>query len=430
MEVSVENTGGLARRMRVQVPAERIDQEVVSRLQSMARTIRLDGFRAGKAPLKVVEMKYGAQVRLEVVNQVINSTMQEAITRECLRPAGSPNIEQQEFTPGKPFEYVVTFEVFPEFSETINYGFSVARPVVDITAEDINAMLGNLRKQRATWNTVDRPAQPGDQVTLDYEATIDGKVFAGNKASNMQVVLGSGSMINGFEEQLLGFAAGGNRTFKLGYPANYSLAEVAGKNANFLVTIKSVAEISLPVLDDVFAQEFGITHGGLQGLRDEVASNLQRELKGLLAAKLKTQVFDGLLKNNPVDVPQQLVKDEIQALRNQQGHQHRSPAELEEVAGKRVKLGVIVTEVARRNQIMLDQDKVREMVETIAASYEKPEEVIQWYYGNQEMLYGVQSTVIEDQVVGWVVDHAGVTVIDQQMSFNQLVEETRRTQGL
>jgi trigger factor len=429
MEVSVENTGGLARRMRVQVPAERIDQEVVSRLQSMARTIRLDGFRSGKVPLKVVEKKFGAQVRLEVVSQVLNSTLQEAITRESLRPAGSPNIEQQESMPGKPLEYVVTFEVFPEFKESINFEFSVTRPVVNITEDDINAMLENLRKQRASWNKIDRKAQTGDQVALDYEATVEDKAFAGNKASNMQVVLGSNSMIGGFEEQLSGLGAGDSKTFMIEFPAGYPSAEVAGKEARFTVTIRSVAEMSLPELDDAFAQAFGVATGGMQGLRDEVASNLQRELKGLLASKLKTQVFDGLLEHNPVDVPQQLVKDEVEVLKKQQVYQQRAPDELEEIAARRVRLGVVVSEIAKRNKILLDQDKVREMVETIAASYEKPEEVIQWYYGNQEMLYGVQSTVIEEQVVEWIVENGGVTVVDQPMSFNELVEEARRTQG-
>jgi len=430
MEVSVENRGGLARRMRVQVPAERVDQEVVSRLQSMARTIRLDGFRSGKVPLKVVEKKFGAQVRLEVVNQVVNSTMQEAMTRESLRPAGSPSIEQQQSVPGEPLEYFVSFEVFPEFNGPIDYGFTVSRPVVEITDEDVNTMLENLRRQRATWNTVDRPAQTGDRVTLDYEATVAGQAFAGNQATNMQVVPGSGSMISGFEEQLPGLAAGDSKTFTLEFPADYPSAEVAGREASFTVTIRSVAEMSLPELDDAFAQAFGVPGGGIQGLRDEVTNNLHRELKGLLASKLKSQVFNELLDHNPVDVPRQLVTDEVEVLKKQQGYQQRDAADLETVAGKRVKLGVIVSEVAKRNGIVLDQDKVREMVETIAASYEKPEEVIQWYYGNQEMLYGAQSTVIEEQVVDWIVEHAGVTVVDQPMSFNELVEEARRTQGL
>jgi trigger factor len=432
MEVSVENAGGLARRMRVRVPAERIDQEVVARLQSMARTIRMDGFRSGKIPLKVVERKYGAQVRLEVANQVLNSTLQEAMTRENLRPAGSPSIETETSSPGKPLEYVATFEIFPEFNAPVNYGFSISRPVVEITATDVDAMLENLQKQRATWNRVDRQAQLGDQLTLDYEATIDGAPFTGNQASNMQVVLGSGSMIAGFEEQLTGLAAGDTRTFSLTFPAGYPSVEVAGKEAEFKVAIRSVAEISLPALDDAFADTFGIAGGGMQGLREEVTNNLRRELKGLLSSRLKAQVFDALLEHNSVDVPQQLVKDEVEVLKKQQGDGaiQRAPEELESVADKRVRLGVIVSEVAKRNHIVLDQDKVRETVATIAASYEKPEEVIQWYYGNQEMLHGVQSNVIEGQVVDWIVEHAGITVVDQPMSFNELVEEARRTQGL
>jgi trigger factor len=430
MEVSVENTGGLARRMTVQVPAERVDQEVQSRLRSMTQTLRLDGFRPGKVPLKVVEQKFGKQVRMEVVDKVVNATMQEALSQNSMRPAGAPSIEPRQSSPGEPLEYVATFEIFPELQGQLNFGFSVSRPVVEITQDDINGMLDNLRRQRAGWNTVTRPAQSGDQVVVDFEGTIDnGQAFAGNKASDMPVVLGSGSMIKGYEEQLEGLSAGDEKTLAVTFPADYPSAEVAGKDAHFVVRVKSVAEIVLPELDDDFARAFGITSGGIQGLRDEVTRNMQRELKGLISSKLKSQVFDKLLEHNPVEVPRKLVADEVETLKSQQAYQQRPQAELEELAGKRVKLGVIVSEVAKQNQIQLDPDRVREMIETIASSYEKPEEVIQWYYGNQEMLYGVQSTVIEEQVVEWIIEHAGVDVVDNNVSFSDLVEEARQTQG-
>jgi trigger factor len=425
MEVSVENTGGLTRKMTVQVPAERVDQEVASRLQSMTQTVRLDGFRAGKVPLKVIGQKYGKQVRLEVISQLVSSTMQEAFTQENLRPAGEPNIEPRESAPGEALEYVVTFEVFPEMGADVSYGFSVTRPVVEVTDDDINAMLDNLRKQRATWKQVDRAAQAGDQVTIDFTGTINGEDFSGNTAQSMPVVLGSGSMIKGFEEQLEGLSAGDEATLQITFPDDYPSSEVAGKPAEFAVKVHGVSEMELPELDDSFAEGFGISGGSMAGLIEEVTNNMQRELKGLVTSKLKTQVFDGLLEKNPVDVPQSLVDTEVQQLREQHAFQGQSDEELRANAEKRVKLGVLVSGLASHNQLQIDPARVRAMVETIAASYEKPEEVIQWYYGNQEMLANVQSSVMEEQVVEWVIASSGIEIEDQPQSFSELVEEAR-----
>ena len=215
MEVSIENTGGLARRMTVQVPAERVDQEVESRLQSMCQTVRLDGFRPGKVPLKVIEQKYGKQVRLEVVDQVVNSTLQEALTQENIRPAGVPSIDPAELVAGKPLEYTATFEIFPELSGTIQYGFRISKPLAEICDQDITDMLENLRSQRGVWKTVDRAAQNTDQVSIDFEGTVDGKSFAGNKGEKMEVVLGSNSMIPGFEEQLINVKAAEEKTLNI-----------------------------------------------------------------------------------------------------------------------------------------------------------------------------------------------------------------------
>jgi trigger factor len=402
---------------------------VESRLQSMMRTVRLDGFRAGKVPLKVIAQKYGKQVRLEVIDQVVSTTMQEAFTQESLRPAGDPSIEPQESVPGEPLEYVVTFEIFPELGADISYDFSVIRPVVEITDEDADAMLETLRKQRATWKTADRAAQTGDQATIDFTGTVDGEAFSGNTAENMPIVLGSGSMIKGFEEQLEGLSAGDEKALHVSFPDDYPSPEVAGKPAEFTVKVHNVSEMVLPELDDSFAEGFGIATGGMAGLIAEVTGNMQRELTGLVASKLKAQVFERLLEKNPVEVPQGMVDSEVQQLREQHTFQGQSDEELRNNAEKRVKLGVLVSGLAKHNQIQIDPDRVRTMVETIAASYEKPEEVIQWYYGNQEMLANVQSSVMEQHVVEWVVEHSGVEVEDQPTSFNELVEEARQTQG-
>ena len=429
MEVSIKNTGGLSRRMTVQVPAERVDQEVESRLKSMSQTVRLDGFRPGKVPTKVIEQKYGKQVRFEVVDQVINSTLQEALGQEGLRPAGMPDVEPVESHAGQALEYVATFEVFPELTDSISYGFSVVQPLVDIAENDIQEMLENLRKQRATWNEVERPAAHDDQITIDLEGTVDGNAFAGNKAEKMPVVLGSNSMIAGFEEQLIDVSAGDEKTLDITFPDDYPSAEVAGKASSFNVKVHSVSERVLPEIDEDFARAFGITEGGLQALVDEITSNMERELKGLIKSKMKSQVFDGLLAHNPVEVPTSLIESEIKELQQQEANQGLDATALGARAEKRVKLGVIVSEIAKQNQIQLDPDRVRELVVTIAASYEKPEEVVQWYYGNQEMLSGVQSAVIEEQVVEWVVEHSGIDVNDEKTTFSALVEEAKQSQG-
>ena len=429
MEVSVENTGGLERRMTVQVPAERVDQEVGSRLQSMSTTVRLDGFRPGKVPLKVIEQKYGKQVRLEVVDQVVNSTLQEALTQENMRPAGVPNIEPKDSEQGEPLEYVATFEIFPELSGSIDYSFSVTRPVVDITDSDVTAMLENLRSQRATWNEVKRPASTQDQVTIDYEGTVNGSAFTGNKAEKMPVVLGSDSMIPGFEDQLVGVSAGEEKTLDITFPDDYPSTEVAGKAAKFSVKVHAVSEIVLPDIDEEFSKAFGVSEGGVQALTEEITNNMERELKGLIKSKMKTQIFDGLLIKNSLEVPASLVETEIRELQQQEGNQGLDASALQGSAENRLKLGVIVSEIAKQNNIQLDPDRVRELVETIASSYEKPEEVVQWYYGSQEMLSGVQSAVIEEQVVEWIVDHSGVEVVDTTTTFSDLVEEAKQSKG-
>jgi len=410
MEVSIENTGGLARRMTVQVPAERVDQEVKSRLQSMCQTVRLDGFRPGKVPL--------------------NSTLQEAITQENVRPAGVPSVEPKEPVPGEPLEYTATFEIFPELSGNIEYGFSVSKPLVEITEDDVAGMLENLRSQRGSWNAVERASQADDQVTVDFEGSVDGQPFTGNKGEKVPVVLGSGAMVPGFEEQLIGVSAGDEKTLDITFPDTYPARDVAGKAASFNVKVHAVSEIELPALNDDFARAFGIEEAGIEGLKNEIRENMNRELKGLVASKLKEQVFNGLMDANPVEVPATLVDGEIQQLRaKQQEGVSQDASEIEAKAERRVKLGVIVSEIAKHNQLQIDPDRVRQMVETIASSYEKPEEVVQWYYGNQEMLSGVQSAVIEEQVVDWIVEHSGVDLKEVKTTFSALVEEAKQSQG-
>jgi trigger factor len=331
--------------------------------------------------------------------------------------------------PGEALEYVATFEVFPEFDQAFDYGFTISRPVVEVGDDDVDAMLEKLRKQRATWNEVERAAAMNDQVVIDFEGSIDGESFPGNKGQNMPLELGSGSMIPGFEEQLAGVCAGDEKTVTVTFPADYPAAEVAGKQAQFAVKVHKVAEMVLPELDEEFARAFGVSEGGLEGLRQEVTSNMQRELRQLVTANVKEQVFSNLLAKNPVDVPRSLVDNEVAALQGQAQNQGLDTAALEASAERRVKLGVLLSEIVKQNQIQVDPDRVRQNIEAIAASYENPDEVVQYYYGNQEMLSGVQTAVIEEQAVEWIMENSGVGVEDRASSFDELVEAAKQSKG-
>ena len=423
MQVSVENTSALERRMTVQIPAEQVDSVVKSRLQSMTRTVRLDGFRPGKVPFKVVERKFGPQVRLEALGEVISSTYQEALQQHNLRPAGDPRIEPPQSQGGETLEYVATFEVYPEFEPAAVSGIVVSRPKAEVTDGDVDGMLEKLRKQRVSWEPKDAAAALGDRVIIDFEGTIDGESFSGNKASNLPLELGTRTMIDTFEEQLVGASAGEERTVDVTFPADYSFADVAGKPARFLVKVTQVQAAHLPDLGDDFANSFGISGGGLDGLRAEVRRNMERELNQTIKNKVKRQVFDALLEQNAIAVPRALVNSEIDALARQAEQQEQragGPESFETEASRRVALGLIIGEIIRCNQIQVDPERVRAEIENISASYEKPEEVVQYYYSNRDALAGVQSYVMEDIVTEWVLDQAKVT--DESATFDSVMQ--------
>jgi trigger factor len=423
MQVSVENTSALERRMTVRIPAEQVDSAVRSRLQSMARTVRLDGFRPGKVPFKVVERKFGPQVRLEAMGEVISSTYQEALQQQNLRPAGDPRIEPPQSQGGETLEYVATFEVYPDFEPAAVSGIQVSRPKAEVTDADVDGMLEKLRKQRVSWEPKEDAAALGDRVIIDFEGTIDGAAFSGNKASNLPLELGSRTMIDSFEEQLVGARAGEERTVDVTFPADYSFADVAGKPARFAVKVSQVQSARLPELDDGFANSFGISAGGLDGLRAEVRRNMERELVQTIKNKVKRQVFDALLAQNAIAVPRALVDSEIDALARQaeqQGLQSGDRGAFENEASRRVALGLIIGEIIRRNQIQVDPERVRAEIENISTSYEKPDEVMQYYYSNRDALAGVQSYVMEDVVTDWVLDQAQVT--EESATFDSVMQ--------
>jgi len=424
MQVSVEATSGLGRRMKVQIPAEQMDQQVDSKLQQLSRSVRIDGFRPGKVPLGVVKKRYESQVREETAAELIASTYEQALQQENLKPAGEPNIEQTQNRSGEELEYVAIFDVFPEIVIPEMAELKIERPVAEVTDTEINGMLEKLRNQRKTWTKVERAAANGDRIEVDFEGTVDGQPFNGNAAKNVPLELGSGSMIPGFEEQLIGVSAGDSKTIEVTFPDDYGSAEVAGKNARFEITVHSVAEPAMPELDDEFARAFGVGDGGLDALREEVGKNMRRELDAAIKVSIKSQVFDALLEKANLDVPASLLDSEIDAL-VKKGDEGADAGDddrnhYEEEAKRRVSLGLLISEIIQRNQLAVDPDRVRERIEELAQSYENPGEVVQWYYSNQDMLSGIQTLVMEDAVVDWVVDQAQVE--DKTTTFEGLMQ--------
>ena len=426
MQVSVETTGTLGRRMTVQVPAERIDQEVESRLKSLSRSARVAGFRPGKVPFKVIQQRYGRQVHLEVAGDVMGSTLQEALSQQNLRPAGEPKLEPRTVEQGKALEYVAEFDVYPEFEPASLAGVKIEKPVAEVSAQDIDNMLEKLRQQRATWQIAERAARQGDQVTVDFTGTIDGAEFAGGSGTGMQVEIGGKRLIAGFEEKLVGASAGDEVTMDLRFPDDYHSAEVAGKPVQFKVKVTRVSEQVLPELDDAFAKSLGVDSAA--ALRDEVAKNMGRELEQMIQSVIKDRAFDQLLaSNSSLEVPAALVNEEIDRL-SSETHQQiggstqgKLPRHLFEArARRRVTLGLIIGEIIKRNGIQVDPERVRRTVESLAASYENPEEVTKWYYENREALASAQSLVLEEQVVEWLLGQAQVE--EKSCSFDELTE--------
>lgn len=426
MQVSVETTGTLGRRMTVQVPAERIDQEVESRLKSLSRSARVAGFRPGKVPFKVIQQRYGRQVHLEVAGDVMGSTLQEALSQQNLRPAGEPKLEPRTVEQGKALEYVAVFDVYPDFEPATLAGVKIEKPVAEISAQDIDNMLEKLRQQRATWQTVERAARQGDQVTVDFTGTIDGAEFAGGSGTGMQVEIGGKRLIAGFEEQLIGTAAGDEVTMDLRFPDDYHSAEVAGKPVQFKVKVIRVAEQALPEVDDAFAKALGVDSAA--ALREEVAKNMGRELEQMMQSVIKDRAFEQLLaRNSSLEVPASLIEEEIDRLASETQQQigastqGKLPRNLFEArARRRVTLGLIIGEIIKRNGIQVDPERVRRTVETLAASYENPAEVVKWYYENREALASAQSLVLEEQVVEWLLGQAQVEA--KACTFDELTE--------
>ncbi|MFP4648816.1 MAG: trigger factor [Halorhodospira sp.] len=426
MQVSVETTEGLGRRMMVQVPADRVEQEVDRRLKDLSGRVKMDGFRPGKVPLKVVRKQYGAQVRSEVLSEVVQQTYSEALEQESLRPAGSPHIEPRQTEAGQDLEYEATFDILPEVEVQGIEQIRVERPQVEITEEDVDNVLERLRKQHADYESVDRPAQREDRVTIDFHGTVDGEEFSGNRAEDAPLILGGDQLPEAFEQVLQGAQAGQTLTVEYTFPEQLGDAELAGKTAVFQVAVKQVEVPQLPELDDGFAARLGIEEGGVERLREAVRSNLEHERDQAVRQRLKRQVLDQLADLNELELPKSLVDGEIQALREQAGGDQEGAlpesdrAAYEELARRRVKLGLLVNELVRSQEIQLDRERMMSQLREMAASSGQDlSEALQQIAQDRQMMQGLEASVIEEQVVDWLLEQ--VQAEDKTLSFDELV---------
>ncbi len=426
MQVSVENTGALQRRLTVQVPGQEIQQQVESKLKELSKSVRIKGFRPGRVPLSVVRQRYGKQVRLDIVNETMQRSLQQAIRDEDLRPASTPQVDvEPERLDAGDLEFSALIEVYPEIDPIDVSAIDIERPAAEITDQDVDDMLQTLREQRKSWDTVERKAKAGDRVLFDYVAETDEGRVPEEGVQRLAVIIGE-SGFEGLEDALLTLEAKETGDFELAFPENFREAKLAAKTAKADITLDSVSEASLPEVDEEFIKSFGIEDGQLDTLKEEIRGNLARELKQATNTLLKSRLIDALLEvSADLEVPDSIVRQEAtsmaaQATRSQD--QQPDPAIVEAFmipARKRVKAGLLMGELARQNQLRIDAGKVREAIETVANTYEQPAEVMQLYYGNQRLMEQVESSVLEEQVVDWVLENAKVTPRD--MKFQDVI---------
>ena len=433
MQVSVETTQGLGRRLSITVPADTIKQAVKKELINAAKSVRIDGFRKGKVPMNIVEQRYGASVRQDVLGEAMQRSFVDAIIKEKINPAGAPNYVPGEYKEGEDFTFAVEFEVYPEVELKGLENIEVEKPVVEVNDEDVDAMLDTLRKQQATWKETDRAAEAEDRVTVDFTGSIDGEEFEGGKASDFVLAMGQGRMIPGFEEGLVGHKAGEEFSIDVNFPEDYHAENLKGKAAKFAIVLKKVEERELPELTEEFIKRFGVADGSVAGLRTEVRKNMERELKGAVRNRIKSQAIDGLVSANEIDVPAALIDGEIDVLRRQAaqrfGGNEKQALELprglfEEQAKRRVVVGLLLGEVISTNDLKADEDRVKTLIEEMASAYEDPSEVIEFYSKNKELMNNMRNVALEEQAVEALLAKAKVT--EKATTFSELMNQTQQ----
>ena len=430
MQVSVEKTSELSRKMTVSIPDAVVQEKMDARFKKLAREVKVDGFRPGKVPADMVKKLYGDRVKDEVAGDLIQSTYFDALQQQDLVPAGHPHIVPTDKTEG--FEYIAEFEVYPEIALDGIDKLQISKPLASVADVDVENMIEKLRQQKKTWLEVERASQETDRVTIHFSGTADGENFTDGKVENYQVEIGGKQMIPGFEDELKGLAVGDSKTFSITFPEKYNSEKLAGKQAEFEIEMVKIEASVLPEVDAEFIKAYGVEEGDVSAFRSDVRANMERELLQGLKAKLKTAVMDVLYANVPVTLPNALIDQEVQALMKPYAERAKNmrlkledlnlPKDVfEDQARRRVALGLILGEIIQKNNISVDADKVRAAIDDMAKSYEKPEDVVNWYYADKSRLTDVQQVVLEDQAVDWVVTQAQVT--EQTISFDDVMEK-------
>jgi trigger factor len=435
MEVSLSETGGLSRRLEVAVPATEVAKEVQQRLKRLSRTARLKGFRPGKAPLAVITKQFGEQVRAEVLSDLMRTSFAQAVTEQNLRPAGGPRIEPIAFGPESDLKYAAHFEVLPEIKVNAPEGIAIERPAAEVTEADIDAMIENMRAQRPVFTPVARAAYDTDRVRLDYQVRIGGKPFEGADLHDVSVVLGTRQAIPELEEGLKGVSAGEQRTISVVFPAAHPNRKLAGQSAELHLSIKAVEEQSLPQVDQEFFRAYGVEEGGLAEMRAEVRRSMERELAGVIRGRVRVQALDALYRDNPIEVPRALVEEQVQQLQIETARRlgirdvNRLPAReaFVEPARRRVALGLLVAHIVQAQGIKVDRGRVQERLAELVETYPNPDEARRAYQTNPEAMRQIESAVLEDQVIDWVLERARIT--ERPMTFTELTGFGQRDAG-
>ena len=433
MQVSVEASQGLERTLTISVAAEVFEKEFDGRIRQLTKTQRVDGFRPGKVPASVIMKRFGGAVENEVAGEVMQRNFFDAIVAEKLNPAGAPKVEPKARVKGEEFVFTATFEVYPEVKLADLADLSVEKETAEVTDADLDKMIETLRKQHATWKESKAKSANGHQVTVDFDGSIDGEVFEGGKAENFQIVLGSGRMIPGFESGIVGNKVGSEFTIDVDFPEDYHAENLKGKTAQFAINLTKVEKQILPEVTEEFVKKFGVESGDIEELKTDVKSNMQRELVQVLKNSAKDIVLTALVEGNEVEVPKALVAGEVDVLRKQAMERYGKqmdpnnlpelPAELfTEQAEKRVKVGLLLGEVIKTNELKVDQAKVAELIESAASAYENPTEVIEYYKNNKEMMQNMENVALEEQAVDFIIEKAKVSEVTK--SFDDVMNKT------
>jgi len=416
MQVTVESTGKLERRMRVELPAERIEKEVDTRLKSVGKTAKIKGFRPGKVPAKVVKQRYGQQIREEVLSELMKQSYSDAVQQENLNPAGGPQIETEGADDGKSFTYVATFEVMPEIELQGLDKIKVEKPEIDIGDSDLDDMIENLRKQKATWTEVDRDSVDGDRVTVDFSGELKGELIDGGQGKDVPVILGQGQMLPDFEKGLTGIRSGDEKTFKVKFPKDYHAEDLQGQKVNFTVQTHRVEEQTLPPVDDSLAELFSVEEGGLERFKTDVMENMQHESEQKVKASVREQLMQALLDANPIEIPQAMKHQEMHNMQHEamrhlgiEDHDKAPPMDnFAQSAEKRVRLGLLMRQLISDQELTLDEDLVRVHIEEMCAGYENADEMVDIYMRNSEVRQQVEPMVLEQMAFDWLLESGKV----------------------